>query len=303
MERGTDATGVGSEFGTGAGKLPGSGGGGAGGRSLPSSVSQLKTVAKYELINYLRTKRFFVLLGITAIISGLLTAVVAHYQPPGFLASPLGFYSNWWGLAVTYILILSGIFFGGDAISGEFQNKTGYFLVVNPVKRSTIYTGKWLAAFIASLSVFGAFVVVTIANGVYYFGLDVPYQFGLSLAFAVLYLMAILGVTFLFSAVFRSSSISILVTAILFLFAFTLIQTLISNFAQMEPWFMITYGAEIIGNVLKDPYPSHILTFPMGPRTLIIYNATIFDGIVIMASYFVLCTILGLLIFKRRDFA
>ncbi|MEM2126359.1 MAG: ABC transporter permease [Candidatus Methanosuratincola sp.] len=277
-------------------------GAGAAGSPVPRSASQLKTVAKYELMNYLRTRRFYVLLTITLIISCLLMVSVALYQPAGFLSSPLGFYSSWWGLAVTYILILSGIFFGGDAISGEFQNKTGYFLVVNPVKRSTIYAGKWVAAFIASLAIFGVFVAFTVANGVYYFGLDVPYQFGLSLTFSVLYLISILGVTFLFSAVFKSSSISILVTAILFLFAFSLTQTLVSNLAQLEPWFLITYGAEIIGNVLKDPYPAHVVTVQLGRVTFTTYNAPILNGVAIMAAYFVVCTALGLLIFERRDF-
>ncbi|MDH7555919.1 MAG: ABC transporter permease [Candidatus Methanosuratincola sp.] len=273
------------------------------GRSIPGSASQLKTIAKYELMNYIRTRRFYVLLTITLIMSGLLTAVVALYQPAGFLSSPLGFYSSWWGMAATYILILSGIFFGGDAISGEFQNKTGYFLVVNPVKRSTIYAGKWVAAFIASLAIFSAFVAVTVANGAYYFGLDVPYQFGLSLAFSVLYLMSILGVTFFFSAIFKSASISILVTAILFLFAFSLTQTLVSNLAQMEPWFLITYGAEVIGNVLKDPYPTHIVTVQLGRVTFTTYNAPILNGVAIMAAYFVICAALGLVIFERRDFS
>ncbi|MEN3035391.1 MAG: ABC transporter permease [Candidatus Methanosuratincola sp.] len=273
------------------------------GRTIPRGASQLKTIAKYELMNYLRSRRFYVLLAITLIISGLLTAVVAYYRPPGFLSSPLGFYSSWWGLAVTYILILSGIFFGGDAISGEFQNKTGYFLVVNPVKRSTIYAGKWAAAFIASLAVFGTFAAVTVANGAYYFGLDVPYQFGLSLAFSVLYLISILGVTFFFSAIFKSGSISILVTAILFLFAFPLTQSLVSNLAQMEPWFLITYGAEIIGNALKDPYPAHISTVQLGQVTFTTHNAPILNGIAIMSAYFLVCTALGMAIFNRRDFS
>ncbi len=120
--------------------------------------------------------------------------------------------------------MLSAIFFGGDAISGEFQNKTGYFGVPNPIRRSSIYIGKWLAAFIASTVMLGIFTVVTVGNGLYYFS-GVPYQFVESLLFAIFYLVAVLGFTFFFSSLFKSSSMSILLTAILFLFVFTLIQT------------------------------------------------------------------------------
>lgn len=275
---------------------------GMGMRSLPGSLSQVKTIAKYELINYLRTRRFFILLSITVAISILLTSVVAYYRPAGFLSSELGFYSSWWGLAINYILILSAIFFGGDAISGEFQNKTGYFLIGNPISRAAIYAGKLVAALLASLTVFAIFTAFTVGNGFYYFGISVPWQFGLSFLFSILYLVSIMGFTFFFSSAFKSSSMSILVTAILFLFAFNLIQTLVSNLVQIEPWFLITYGAQIIGNILNDPYPPHIAEIRVGPNmTFTSYNATVPEGVAIMAIYFAATIALGFWAFKRKE--
>ena len=106
---------------------------------------------KYTFRDYLRSRRFAILLGIMLIISLLLTAVVAYYRPPNFVdGGVLSFYSGWWGISVTLITVLSGIFFGGDAISGEFQNRTGYFTLPNPIRRSSVYIGKWLSAFAAS---------------------------------------------------------------------------------------------------------------------------------------------------------
>src|SRR5438132_10059747 len=92
---------------------------------LPSSVSQIGTITKYELINYFRSRRFFVLLIIGLIISALLTALVGYYRPSSFLSSALSFYSSWWAGpigSITFVIVLSGIFYGGDAISVEFQN-------------------------------------------------------------------------------------------------------------------------------------------------------------------------------------
>src|SRR5438105_13037030 len=196
-------------------------------RVLPSGVSQVGTITKYELVNYFRSRRFFVLLIIGLIISGLLTALVGYYRPSSFLRSPLSFYSSWWAGpmgSITFVIVLSGIFFGGDAISGEFQNKTGYFLVANPLRRSSIYIGKWLGALTASLMVLAIYAAITVGNGLYYFGANVLYQFAESLSFSILYLIAVLGFAFFFSSLFKSSSMSILVTAILFLFPFSLIQ-------------------------------------------------------------------------------
>lgn len=274
-------------------------------RNLPSSVSQVGTVTKYELLNYFRSRRFYVLMIIGLMISGILTGVVGYYRPAGFIASALAFYSSWWGLSVTFILVLSGIFFGGDAISGEFQNKTGYFLVANPLRRSSIYVGKWLAALTASLIIFAIFAAIAIGNGTYYFGANIPYQLGLSMLFSILYLVAILGFTFFFSSLFKSSSMSILMTTILFLFVFNIVQTLVTSLAQVEPWFLITYGAQIIGNVLTDPYPSHVTTTSgFGPNSpeFTSYNATIPVGIAIMSIYFIVTAVIGLLLFERKEF-
>jgi ABC-2 type transport system permease protein len=200
--------------------------------------------------------------------------------------------------------VLSGVFFGGDAISGEFQNKTGYFVLPNPIRRSSVYIGKWLSAFIASTIILGVFTAITVGNGMYYFGLNVPYQFGESVLFAWFYLAAVLGVTFFFSSLFKSSSMSILVTIILFLFVFTLLQTLVAGLIQIEPWFILTYGAQIIGNVLMVPYPPHSFVISMGPlgETLTIYNVTIPEGLTIIGLYFIITAFLGLVLFERKEF-
>ena len=270
-------------------------------RVLPSSVSQVGTITKYELVNYFRSRRFFVLLIIGLIISALLTTLVAYYRPPSFLSSALNFYSSWWAGSITFVIILSGIFYGGDAISGEFQNKTGYFLVANPLRRSSIYIGKWLGAFTASIVMLGVFAAITIGNGIYYFGLNIPNQLWESLLFAVLYLIAVLGFTFFFSSLFKSTSMSILVTAILFLFAFTLIQTLVERLVKIEAWFLITYGAQIITNVLTDPYPT-TQTQGFGRDAFTSYAVTIPEGIAILLAYFVVTAVLGLFLFERREF-
>jgi ABC-2 type transport system permease protein len=281
------------------------------GHIVPSSLVQVGITMKYTLLDYVRSRRFFILLTIALVISAVLTFVVGYYQPASFLASDLSFYSSWWGNIATYVIVLSGVFFGGDAISGEFQNKTGYFGVPNPIRRSSIYIGKWLSALLASTIILGVFAVITLGNGLYYFS-SVPSEFGLSVLFAWFYLMAVLGFTFFFSSLFKSSSMSILVTLILFLFAFNIIQLFVANFAQIEPWFILTYGAQIIGNVLTLPYPQHqvVTTFApgggagadIGGVSMTTFNVQIPVGLAIIGVYFIVTAILGLALFERKEF-
>jgi ABC-2 type transport system permease protein len=90
---------------------------------VPSSIAQVGIITKYTLLDYVRSRRFFIMLIITALISLLLTVIVGYYRPASFIDSELSFYNSWWGNSVTFVIVLSGIFFGGDAISGEFQTK------------------------------------------------------------------------------------------------------------------------------------------------------------------------------------
>jgi ABC-type transport system involved in multi-copper enzyme maturation permease subunit len=139
----------------------------------------------------------------------------------------------------------------------------------------------------------------------YYFGLNVPYQFGESVLFAWFYLAAVLGFTFFFSSLFKSSSMSILVTIILFLFVFTLLQTLVANLVKIEPWFILTYGAQVIGNILMVPYPPHTSVASFGPPggpTFTTYNVTIPEGLAIIGLYSIVTAILGLVLFERKEF-
>ncbi len=165
-----------------------------------------------------------------------------------------------------------------------------------------------MSAFLAAAAILVVFTVITIANGLYYFGSSgVPYQFVLSWLFALFYLAAVMGLTFFFSSLFKSSSISILVTVILLLFGFTLIQTLVSDLVGIEPWFVLTYGAGIISNILSATYPPHssVTTTTIGHGhtiTLTTFSASVPEGLAIIGLYFVITAILGLVLFERKEF-
>lgn len=273
---------------------------------LRSLINQCLVMIKYSFTNYFRSRRFFVMFLITLIIGTILTVFVAYYRPQSYISSDLSFYSNWWGNSITFIVILSAIFFGGDAISSEFENKTGYFILVNPITRPTVYFGKLIAAILATFIIVSVFAVITIANAIYYFG-SVNYLFFESFGFSIIYIFAVMGLAFFFSSLFKNNSTSIIVTIILFLFVFPLIQTLIASLVGIEPWFIVTYGAQIIGNVFQNPYPAHVSTIvlhsPKGKITYLhTYNPTIKEGIYIMLSYFVGSALAGLLVFQKREF-
>lgn len=273
---------------------------------VPGSMEQAAITTRYTFLDYIRSRRFAILLIIMLAISALLTFVFAYKRPAEALLDPLAFYSTWWGMSATFVVALSGIFFGGDAISSEFQNRTGYFVLPNPVRRSSVYVGKYFAALIAASFILLVFTAVTVVNGLYYFGLSVPGAFWESAFFSWIYLLAVLGFAFFISSCFKSSAYSILVSAIFLLFGFGLIEGLVEDLAGLEPWYVLSYGSEIIGNVLKPSYPVHMqsVTEMFGSHTITLtqYNVGITEGLVILVAYFIVTGILGLVLFERKEF-
>lgn len=273
----------------------------------PSTLAQIGIQIKYEFLNYLRSRRFLILLAIDGIIGAIFTTVVAYYRDPIYMVSTLSFYYYWWGDTSTYVVVLCAVFLGGDAIAAEFQSKTGYYLIPNPIKRSTIYIGKWIAAFGASSIIIGIAVAIAVGNGVLYHGSkNIPYQFGESLLFSWIYLVSMLGFVFAFSSLFKNAVYSIVVAGAVFLFGFRLLSDFASRLAHIEPWFILTYGGSIVGNILNPAgYPAHaVITkgIEPGSPSFITFNSTVPEGLVIMLVYFLAMTLAGLVLFQRKEF-
>ncbi len=275
----------------------------------PASLEQATHLARYQLREYLRSLRFLVMVGIVLAIGAILTTLVAHFR--GSLAtSPIAFYGSFWGGGANGVIVLSAVIFGGDAIAGEFQNKTGYFLMGLPLRRSTVYVGKFVAAFLAATAMMLLFLAILVGNGAYYFhGGLFPWQLGVAIVLAFAYLGAVLGATFLFSSLFKTSVYGFVLTLVMFLIGFTILQDLIVGLVKIQPWMIISYASSTIGSVFSPPVNWGLAAtvtqeraFMGGPVVGTTYVPGIAEGLVIMLVYLVVTAIAGLWLFEREEF-
>ncbi len=279
---------------------------------VPASMEQVPKLARYQLREYLRSRRFVALAAIVLAIGAILTVVVAHFRGD-IVSTSVAFYGSFFGGGVDLVIILAAVFFGGDAIAGEFQNKTGYFLMGLPIRRSTVYIGKFIAAYLASVAMVGLYLLVLFLNGAYYFGSGLlPWQLPLSIVLSLVYLAAVLGSTFMFSSLFKTSAYGFVLTAILFIFGFTLLQDLVTGLVKIEPWMIISYAESTIGNVFSSTanwgfMGTRTVTQAMEPGghvlTMTTYTPGIGEGIAIMLGYFIITAVAGLLLFEREEFS
>ena len=287
-------------------------------RAVPSSLEQIFKLTRAQLREYFTSRRYLILVAIVVLIAALVSFVVAHYHTGlaasgGPLSTANAFYGSFWAGGVPSIIVLAAVFFGGDAIAGEFQNKTGYFLMGLPIRRVTVYIGKFIAAFTASLSIVLLWLALMLGNGAFYFGDGaLPWQLAPSILLAILYLLAVLGSTFLFSSLFKTSAYGFVLTAILFLLGFALLQDLVQSLVKTEPWMVISYASSAIGNVFAPTInwgiAGTVVTqqVPIGRGetiTTTTYTAGVAEGVIIMLAYFVITGLLGLFLFEREEFA
>ncbi len=266
--------------------------------SVPGSWMQAILMSRYQFRDFLRSRRFLLMVGIVGAIGSILLSLVGYYRPATLLANSNTFYANLWVGGAELLIIFAGIIFGGDAIAGEFQNKTGYYLMSHPIKRWSVYAGKFLASYAAALVTISAYFLILVGAGGYFFGTG-ALTAGLlgSYGLAILYLGGLLGVTFLFSALFKTSLYGVIIVAVMFLFGFSIINALFEGLVGLQPWFIITWANEAISYPLTGaPHTAGLLV----PKAYV--PPTLAQGIAVMAGYLVFTTLGGLWLFEREEF-
>jgi ABC-2 type transport system permease protein len=167
-------------------------------------------------------------------------------DPTDFITTVLHF--------VVALLVLSATFFGADAIVSEFESKTGYCLFPHPIRKTTIFLGKFVASALVSVGAISLYYVIQVVSVRVIDG-SIPVNTGLSFAYSLVSLLAILVVAYLFSAVMRSSVYSIMLT----FFTFSLILPIVDalgTIAKFKPWFSITFAngiSQIYSKTLTQP--------------------------------------------------
>jgi ABC-2 type transport system permease protein len=262
-------------------------------------MSQALAIAKYELLNYRRSRRFLLLLVLVVGGSVAASGAVGYFRPAAMLSGPTPFLTYWIGYTIAFVVAMPASFLGGDAISNEFQSRTGYSMVGNPIKRTSIFIGKAAAAFAACMALLSIYEAVTLANAGYYFGLGIPVQFWESFAFAAVAVGGALGLAFLFSSLIKNGAFAVLLSVVLLVYGFNVIENVLDRLTSFEPWFFFSYGAQIVSAAFAVPFPDHIAVH----GTLTTYFPTIAEGLAILGGYCVLGMLASVVVFGRREFA
>jgi ABC-type transport system involved in multi-copper enzyme maturation permease subunit len=209
----------------------------------------------------------------------------------GYVAGLLGF--------VSFLAIVIAAFFGGDAISTDFGTKTGYFMLAMPVRRSVLLSGRYAAALATSIIALLVFYGFALYGGIafYSFG-SVPWGYlGLSFALSVLLVAGVLSFAFCLSATSKSPAIGLVVTIVVLLVAFSIVDGVVGRLAGQDYlFFSILYAANVISQVVVSGFNTFVVGGVLGGGT-----PALWEGIAIMASYAVLFFGLAHVLYSREE--
>jgi ABC-2 type transport system permease protein len=254
---------------------------------------------KYQMLFYLKTKRFLTMLILVVLIVALTVGIdlytgIAHIKAE-FPNSAL-FLSSGLGSVAISIEILAG-FYGGDATSIETGTNSGYFIMVQPVKKSSILMGRYLGAFILAAATLLIEFVAVGGMSQYIFG-SINSNFWLAMGESLFIMMAYMALAFLFSSIFKNPLIGILFSIIAFILILPIIDGVITV-ENIEPWFNLDYATSIITAVFGPIVHSKAVT--VGPFTTYKFTPYVWEANYITLIYLVISLGLSYIIFRRKE--
>ena len=197
------------------------------------------------------------------------------------------------------LIIIFVTFFGADALTSEFQNRTAYLLFPNPLRREVMFIGKFIASFAASLCMVGLFYLAIVALSVASIG-DVAQYILLSFGFSALFLMACLAVSFFVSSIMKGSTGAIILTFFLLLMIVPIIQS-VGMISGMKMWFLITFVGDLASTSLNwDNYPVDHSETVMG-FTYYSYYPDPGTSVITMIAYVIIFCAMAVFLFRRRE--
>ncbi len=209
------------------------------------------------------------------------------------------FEGNFLGFA-NLLIVICATFFGADAIVGEYQNRTGYLMFPNPIKREALFFGKYSASMTAGIVVVGLFYgSIALLSLISAGGIDS--NLGLSFAFALEYLLAIMAVAYFISTILKGTTGATVLTFFLFVMILPIIDQVLS-ISGVKPTGSVSFAAGVLQYITQNPYPVDASeTFRR--ITLHTYYPDPTIAAITMLAYVVVAVVLSLVLFKRKELA
>ena len=224
---------------------------------LKRRITQITDTINFELK---RTKKTFIVMLIVYFAIFLLNLLINELREAAGVELPdlaVNYIEGYFGF-LGMLIIISTATFGGSIIAEDFQKQTGNLLFPK-ISKSRLLIGRVISRYAlnAILIIFYYILVASITINKYGYIID---TFLDSMGWALLYTFMIFTFVIFMSSINKSKSAAIIVSILLLLIAFRIIESVLRfTGTGIEPLFIITYYESIITASLDMPDPRYVM--------------------------------------------
>ncbi len=247
--------------------------------TLNDDLRQTFVIMKYEFKKYLKGRRILIFGALVAVVLALLTTLpylLGHELPDD--PADLGvLYTAF----VSLLVLVSATLFTSGTLSSEFEERTALVLFTKPLRKWSIYIGKYTTATILGIAFMLVYFVATSIVSLVVDG-ALPPHIVISFGLTILYVISTGGIAMMISSFTKKSSTSAILTFITLLLLISLVTGIMYTYG-INTWFMLDDASGYISTCM---------------------NGTSGSGTAacVMVVWAAITSIIGYVLFKRREF-
>ncbi len=214
-------------------------------------LRQSLVIAKNEMRKFMRGRKILLFILLAALFLVLNIALPALYwdQFGSYLSTPEEIMS-WNAGNISFIALIGAVLFASFTIVSEFEERTYLLLFTRPVKKTTIFAGKFLACYAITLLVVLIYYGVSAVHSLVLEGAVTSKTFA-SIGMAMADIFAVSGLAVFFSTISKKGSISALMTFFLVL----MIPSILSGILWVvqpggDYWYLLNVAEGSISSVI-----------------------------------------------------
>lgn len=266
---------------------------------------QTYVVARNEVTKFLRSRKLMLYIALVALIVILMT-FLPYLLGDGLEGSAGDVFSGYISY-VSLLVLLGATLFASYTIVSEFEERTALILFTRPLRKTSIFLGKFAACFVLEAAIVIVYYLLAAVIAWAVSG-DLVSSFLPSMAMSIAYVFATTGIAMLISSFMKKGGTSAVLTFITILLILPVITGVVSA-AGFDTWFMLDGAAgSITTSIPEYVASSNEMLIELGQHLgmdmsgMMVRAADCVQSGAVMLVWGAVTTAAAYLLFSRREF-
>ncbi len=217
---------------------------------IAEDIRQAFVVSRYELIKYFSGLKMLIYGVIVAAVLILLAVSQIIFMKNSTYQEITSTYVSF----VSMLALLGATLFASTSLTSEFEERTALVLFTKPIRRSSIFLGKFLTSFMINAVIMAVYYIAVAILSSVLSGKVSPHLLE-SYGYLVMYIFAVTGIAVMFSSLMKKSSSSAVLTFIFLMLGPSLILSILmiaQGGSAEDYWYFINSAESAISSCINQ---------------------------------------------------